>query len=115
VLSNATVTLRSTTTVTDDLGDSTSTTVETVLDWALVAPRSSTERSDQRSPAVVTAATIYGPFGTALDADDVLIVSGHSPSMDGEWQVEGMSGDWSLGDWRPGFEVAVKRSSSAQA
>jgi hypothetical protein len=110
MLSNCSVVIRSVTTTTDDLGDSTTTTTETPLDWALIAPRSSTERVDPRSPAVVTAASIYGPFGTELDADDVLIVSDHSPSMDGEWQVEGMPGDWSLGDWRPGFEVAVKRA-----
>lgn len=112
MLSNCTVTLRSVTTTTDAYGDSTTTTVDTVLDWALVSPRSSTERVDPRSPAVVTAASIYGPFATTLNADDVLIVSNHSPSMDGTWQVEGMPGDWSLGDWKPGFEVAVKRASA---
>jgi hypothetical protein len=110
MLSNCTVVVRSVTTTTDDLGDSTTETVETVLDWALIAPRSSTERTDPRAPAVVTAASIYGPFGTALDSDDLLIVSGHSPSMDGVWQVEGMPGDWSLGGWKPGLEVAVKRA-----
>jgi len=109
MLSNCTVTLRTVTTTTDDLGDSTTATVDSTLDWALIAPRASTERTDPRSPAVVTAASIYGPFGTALNADDLLVVSGHSPSMNGTWQVEGMPGDWSLGDWRPGFEVAVKR------
>ena len=30
-------------------------------------------------------------------------------SDDGVWQVEGLPGAWSLGAWRPGFEVAVKR------
>lgn len=111
MLSNCTVVVRSTTTTTTDLGDSTTTTADTTLDWALIAPRSSSERTDPRSPAVVTAASVYGPFGTPLNADDVLIVSNHSPSMDGTWQVEGRSGDWSLGGWRPGFEVAVKRAS----
>lgn len=108
-LSNCAVSVIEVVTTTDDLGDSTVETFETVLDWALIAPRSSTERTDPRSPAVVTAASIYGPFATALNADDLLVVSGHSPSMDGEWHVEGMPGDWSLGDWRAGFEVAVKR------
>ena len=110
MLSNASVSLIQVTTTTDDLGDSTTETVETVLEWALVAPRSSTERVDPRSPAVLTAATIYAPFGTPLDADDLLVVFGHSPSMDGEWQVEGMPGDWSLGGWQAGLEVAVKRT-----
>lgn len=111
MLSNATVTVRSTVTTTDEYGDSTTETSESVLDWALVAPRASSERADSRTPAVVTAASIYGPFGTSLNAESVLIVADHSPSMDGEWQVEGRPGDWSLGDWRPGFEVAVKRAS----
>ncbi len=113
MLSNATVSLISVVTTTDDLGDSALETVETVLEWALVSPRSSSERTDPRSPAVLTAATIYGPFATAINADDLLVVFDHSPSMDGEWQVEGRSGDWSLGDWKPGFEVAVKRASAA--
>lgn len=111
MLSNCTVVVRSVTTTTDPLGNTTTETSESTLDWALIAPRSSTERVDPRSPAVVTAASIYGPFGTALNSDDVLVVSGHSPSMDGEWQVEGMPGDWSLGGWKPGLEVAVKRAS----
>lgn len=113
MLSNCTVTVRSVVTTTDDLGNSTTIPTDTPLAWALISPRSSNERTDPRSPAVISAATIYGgPFGTPLNSDDVLIVSGHSPSMDGEWQVEGRSGDWSLSDWRPGFEVAVKRASS---
>lgn len=112
-LSNATVSVIAVTTTTDDLGDSTTETVETVLEWALVAPRSSTERVDPRSPAVVTAASVYGPFGTSLDADDLIIVADHSPSMNGEWQVEGRSGDWSLNGWKPGFEVAIKRAGSS--
>lgn len=111
MLSNCTVTMHSITTTRDDLGDGTITRVTTVLPWALIAPRASTERTDPRSPAVVSSASIYGPFGTPLNADDMLVVSGHSPSMDGDWFVEGMPGDWSLGDWHPGFEVAVKRAS----
>lgn len=111
MLSNATVTVRSVTTTDDGLGNTTETPSTTVLEWALVSPRASTERVDQRSPAVITAATIYGPFATPIDADDLLIVADHSPSMDGTWQVEGRPGDWSLGDWRPGFEVAVRRAS----
>lgn len=110
MLSNCTVTVRSVVTTTDDLGNSSTVPTVSTLAWALIAPRSSNERTDSRSPAVISAATIYGPFGTALDADDVLIVAGHSPSMDGVWQVEGRSGDWSLSGWRPGFEVAVKRA-----
>ena len=113
MLSNATVTVRAVTTTTDANGDATTSTADTVLEWALVSPRSSTERTDPRSPAVLTAATIYGPFATPISADDLLIVADHSPSMNGTWQVEGRSGDWSLNGWTPGFEVAVKRASGS--
>lgn len=113
MLSNAAVSLVQVVTNEDDLGNSETTTIETVLDWALVAPRSSTERTDPRSPAVITSATIYGPFGTAINADDMLVVFDHSPSMDGEWQIEGRSGDWSLGTTEYGFEVGVKRASES--
>lgn len=113
-LSNATVTIRSTSTTADDgLGNTTTATVETVLAWALIAPRSSDERSDSRSPAVISAATLYGPFDAAIDADDRILVADHSPAMDGEWQIEGRPGSWSLGGWRPGLEVALKRTGAA--
>lgn len=111
-LSNATVTIRRVTTTDNGLGDTESTTADTVLDWALFTPRSSSERVDPRSPAVITAATIYGPFGTALDANDLILVAGHSTAADGSWQVEGMPGQWKLNTWEPGFEVAVKRVGS---
>jgi head-tail adaptor len=106
--SNCTLTIRHVTTTTDELGDGTTSTSESTTAWALIAPRSSTERADPRAPAVITAATIYAPFGEPLDADDRLVVSGHG-GMDGEWQVEGDPGHWSLGDWKAGLEVAVKR------
>lgn len=111
-LSNCTVTIHHVATTRDELGDGTTTETTETLAWALIAPRASSERTDPRQPAVVSQASIYGPFGTALDADDTLVVSGHSPSMDGVWQVEGHSGDWSLNGWEAGFEVAVKRAGS---
>ena len=109
-LSNATVTIRRVTSTDNGLGDTTEATADTVLDWALFTPRSSTERTDPRTPAVITAATIYGPFGTAVNADDLIVVADHSPAADGTWQVEGMPGQWKLNTWEPGFEVAVKRA-----
>jgi hypothetical protein len=108
-LSNCTVTIVHTETTDNGLGDTTTETTETELEWALFAPRSSQERVDPRSPAVITAGTIYGPFGASVDADDTLVIAGHSDTVDGAWQVEGMPGQWSLNDWRPGFEVAVTR------
>ena len=111
MLSNCAATLRSTTTTTDDLGNSTTETTETTLAWALIAPRTSTERTDQRAPAVITAAVLYGPFDSELDADDTVVISGHSATFDGEWQIEGLPGQWSMNGWRAGLEVALKRAS----
>lgn len=111
-LSNCTVVVHHRSSTVDELGDGTTSETTETLAWALIAPRASSERTDPRTPAVVSQASIYGPFGTALDADDTLVVSGHSPAMDGVWQVEGRSGDWSLNGWQAGFEVAVKRASS---
>ena len=110
MLANCTASVRAVTTDTDDNGDSTTSVVDTELAWALVAPRTSSERVDPRSPAVVTAATLYGPFGTAINADDLVVISGHSPTFDGVWQVEGMPGQWSLSGWEAGFEVALTRA-----
>lgn len=109
-LSNCTAIIRATTTTTDGLGDTTEGVSPRVLDWALIAPRASSERTDQRSPAVVTSATLYGPFGQGPDADDTVVISGHSPAMDGPWQIEGRAGEWSNGTWAAGFEVALTRA-----
>lgn len=110
MLSNATVTVVSTTTTTDDYGNSTTTTSEATLEWALIAPRSSDERTDPHSPAVITGAALYAPFETVIDSDDTVVVADHSPAMNGTWQVEGDPGAWSLNDWRPGVEIALRRA-----
>jgi hypothetical protein len=112
-MSNATVTVVSETATIDAHGDGTTTTSPKVLDWALIAPRSSSERTDPHAPAVITAATLYAPFDTAIDSDDTIVVADHSPAMNGEWQVEGMPGAWGLNDWKPGLEVALTRSGAA--
>ena len=110
MFANCTATLRSVSTDRDEYGDETTTSADTVLEWALIAPRTSSERTDQRSPAVVTAATLYGPFGADLDADDLVVISGHSPTFDGVWSIEGLPGQWSLNGWSAGFEVALTRA-----
>lgn len=107
--SNATVVQRSITATKDAYGDVMTVPVESTWEWALIAPRTSTERAEPHAPAVVIAATIYGPGGKAIGPDDLLIVSGHSPSLDGEWQVEGIAGDWKYAGAQLGVEVAVKR------
>lgn len=108
---NCTVVQRSVTTTTDQYGDTVTVTSDATWEWAILAPRSSTERVEPHSPAVITAATLYGP-SRAIDSDDLLIVSNHSPAMDGEWQVDGIPGDWKspYTEWHPGIEVAVKRA-----
>lgn len=112
MMSNATVTVTSTTTTTDDHGDSTTATSTATLDWALIAPRSSAERTDPHSPAVITGAMLYAPYGTAIDSDDTVTIADHSAAMDGVWQVEGEPGAWSLNSWQPGLEIAIKRAGS---
>lgn len=81
------------------------------LSWALIAPRSSDERTDPSVPAVITAATLYGPFDEAPAFVDTVTVANHSAALDGTWRVEGFPGPWSLDGWKPGFEVALKRAS----
>lgn len=109
---NCTVTQRTVTTTTDAYGNESTVTTDAAWEWGIIAPRTSTERVEPHAPAVVTAATIYGPGGATIDSDDLLIISGHSPAMDGTWQVEGIPGDWKspYTDWHPGIEVAVKRA-----
>jgi hypothetical protein len=109
-MSNATVTVVSTRTTVDSHGNGTTTSSSKTLDWALIAPRSSSERTDPHAPAVITAAALYAPFDTAIDADDTIVVADHSPAMNGAWQVEGMPGAWSMGGWQPGLEVALTRT-----
>lgn len=109
-MNNATVTVTSTTTTTDDNGDSTTTTATAVLEWALIAPRTSAERTDPHAPAVITAATLYAPYDTAINSDDTVTVADHSAAMNGVWQVEGLPGAWGLDGWKPGLEVALRRA-----
>lgn len=110
VLSNATVTVVSTVTTTDTHGDGETASSTRTLAWALIAPRASDERSDPHEPGVISAATLYAPFSTAIDSDDTIVVCNHSPSMDGTWLVQGIPGAWSMNGWKPGLEVALKRA-----
>lgn len=77
-----------------------------------VAPRTSAERADSRSPAVVTGLTIYGPTRTFGAKDQITIATGQYA---GTWQVEGIPGDWQspFTGWAPGVEVAVTRASAS--
>lgn len=107
--SNCTASVTSVTTTTDTHGDSTTTEETATLEWALIAPRASSERVDPHAPAVITAATLYGPYDTVIRADDTVTITDHSAAMDGVWQIEGLPGAWGMGGWKPGLEVALSR------
>jgi hypothetical protein len=77
-----------------------------------VAPRTSSDREDSRTPAVVTGLTIYGPARSFAATTQVVIPSG---AYAGTWDVEGIPGVWSspFTGWAPGVEVAVVRASGS--
>lgn len=89
-------------TTTDDLGNSTETTTQEAIPGCLFEPQQSTERTDSRSPGVITPAKFYAPVALPLDADDVV-----TDESGVQWQVVGGSAVW--GDQT---EVPVKRIGS---
>lgn len=98
------VSLVTVTTTDDGLGNTAETTTSVTYDNVRFAPRSSSERTDPRAPAVITAASLYrrGEFPAA--AADRIVIAGESDLIDGTWQVEGEAGFWGRGT-----EVAIKR------
>lgn len=107
-MSTITVTLVSVTTTRDKYGDETYTEARQDYDGVRFAPRSSQERVDPRSPAVITAAALYRRGGDfPVDRADRIEITGQSEFIDGSWQVEGDPGYWGRG-----IEVAIKRASS---
>lgn len=99
-----TVSLVTVTTTDDGLGNTTETTVETPYDRVRFSPRSSNERSDNRAPAVITAASLYRRGEFVVKPADRIVISGQSVLMDGTWQIEGDPGYWGRGT-----EVAIMR------
>ena len=86
-------------TIIDDYGDTTTVETQTEIRGCLLAPRTSTERVDSRSPAVITGASLYLPATAEVPqpADHFLI--------DGRrYEQEGEAGVWP----GRGIEVAVK-------
>lgn len=100
-----TVTVRSTTTTDDGLGNTTTETTETPWGPCAVAPRYATESADPRVPQVIVGKVVYGP-ARALDSDDTLVIDGVV------YQVDGLPGEWRnpFTGWAPGIEVPVKRA-----
>lgn len=100
-----TITVRSTTTTDDGLGNTTEETVEESWGPCAVAPRYATESTDPRVPPVIVGKTVYGP-ARALDSDDTLVIDGDV------YQVDGLPGEWvnPFTGWAPGIEVPVVRA-----
>lgn len=99
------VTVVSTTTTDDGLGNTTTETVESEWGPCAIAPRYATESADPRVPPVVVGEIIYGPI-RPLDSDDALVVG------DRRYEVDGLPAEWRspFSGWEPGMEVPVKRT-----
>jgi len=76
------------TTSTDLDGNTTSTRLERDIDGCLFEPQQSVERTDPRSPGVLSPAKFYAPEPVHLDADDEVEAGGTT------WQVVGGSMVW---------------------
>ena len=101
-----TLTLVSTTTTDNGLGDTTETPVES--DWGPCAvwDRYSEESSDPSQPRVVVGLSIAGPR-VSVDADDVVLRDGVRYVVDGR-PVENTVSPFT--GWDPGIVVNVKRA-----
>lgn len=115
------VTVRSTATDEDELGNSTATITAYTWGPCAVAPRYSRESASLDSPTVVVGSTIYGPATMTSDDDasvsaasiigaaDVLVVDGE------EFEVDGLPEDYTgigrhpFTGWEPGLAVPVRR------
>lgn len=100
------VTVVAVTTADDGLGNTTETTTSTVYDRCRFAPRSSSERTDPRAPAVITGGSVTRRGEFPVGRRDRIVITNQHPLIDGTWQVEGDPGYWGVG-----VEVAVKRVS----
>ena len=97
----------------DDWGDpGTGATHEVAGCW--IAPRSSSEREDQRD-TVIVGLSLFAPHGADIRARDVvtLPVDPFVPIayQEKRWRVQGEAGSWAnpLTGWTPGVEVALER------
>lgn len=101
-----TLTLVSTTTTTDDLGNSS--TVTTSADWGPCAvwDRFASEQTDPSAPPVIVGLSIAGPR-VAIDADDTIVRAGVTYQVDGPALANTVS---PFTGWDPGIVVNVKRT-----
>ena len=100
-----TITLRSTVTTDDGLGNTTAVVTESTWGPCAVAPRYANESTDPRVPPVIVGKTVYGPT-TAINSDDQLVIGGVV------YEVDGLPGEWRnpFTGWDAGIEVPVKRA-----
>lgn len=103
------VTLRSTDTETDSLGDSTTSDTETQWGPCAVWDRYATERTDPRAAPVVVGLMVAGPR-VDIDADDVLVINGTAYEVDGLPEANTVN---PFTGWDPGIVVPVKRAGGA--
>lgn len=101
-----TVTVVSTTTTTDPLGNSTTTTTESPWGPVAVWDRYATEQTDQTRPPVLVGLSIAGPR-VAIDSDDAIIRDGVRYELDGLPQQNTVN---PFTGWDPGIVVNVKRA-----
>lgn len=109
------LTIRSTTTVEDKLGNSTETT--TTHEWGpcALAPRTSAEGNDNQSPGIVVGLTVLGPPPPVpLDSDDEIVIPDGN-FYAGTWSIVGMPGDYQhpMTGWQPGVQVDIQRAGEA--
>lgn len=103
-----TITVRSTVTTDDGLGNTTESVTNRLWGPCAVAPRYATESTDSRVPPVIVGKIVYGP-AVSIDSDDTLVIGGVV------YQVDGLPGEWvnPFTGWNAGIEVPVTRASSA--
>lgn len=99
------VTLRSTVTDDDGLGNTTTQVVDVEWGPCAVAPRYARESTDPNVAPVVVGKVVYGPT-REIDADDTLVIGGKA------YQVDGLPGEWvsPFTGWDAGMEVPIKRA-----
>jgi hypothetical protein len=70
-----------------------------------LAPRSSSDVTDQGRQGVIAGMTLFAPAGADIEATDQIVARGAT------WTIEGEVGDWRNPHTgaQPGLEVALKR------
>lgn len=101
-----TLTLVSTTTDTDDLGNSTTSVTETPWGPCAVWDRFATEQTNPSRPPVIVGLSIAGPR-RPINSDDQIVRGGVAYEVDGLPQENTVS---PFTGWDPGIVVNVKRA-----